>query len=202
MEEDLVALIQDDFSTLPVIEISMGRWHSYFARAVKRLGGVTIDLYRSGELVGQSVVYRLDLGSRVLGVIYYIAILPRYRGRGYGRVLLASAEEVLSMRGVDYFVATISGDNSPSIALFQSMGYSVYSWGEVSKVCGYRAMETLRMETCGYEDDLVAIKRDSGRASLEEVCSADGKKARKWWKEACLKPWLIIRGTAMAGDQS
>ncbi len=202
MEEDLVALVQNDFSTLSAIEISMGRWHSHFARAARKLGGVTIDLYRSGELVGQSVVYRLDLGSRVLGVIYYIAILPRYRGRGYGRVLLASAEEVLSMDGADYFVATISGDNSPSIGLFQSMGYNIYSWREVSKICGYRAMETLRMETCGYEDDLIAIKSDSGEASLKEICNADGKKARRWWREACLKPWLTIKGSLMAEDQS
>lgn len=193
MDEDLVAVIDSDFSTLPIIEVSMGRWHSYFARAVRRFGGFAVDLYRFGELVGQSVLYRLDLGSVVMGVIYYIAVLPSYRGRGYGRVLLASAEEALSMGGVGYFAATISGDNEPSINLFRSMGYEIYSWGDVTRICGHRAMEILRMGTCGYEDDLIAIKRDSGAVSLEDICSADGKKARRWWRETCLKPWLSLR---------
>ena len=186
-------MIRDDFSTLPVIEISMGGWHSHFAKAVKKLGGVAIDLYRSGELVGQSVIYKLSPGSSVLGIIYYIAVLPRYRGQGYGKVLLASAEEVLSMGGADYFLATISGDNDASINMFRSMGYRLYSWKEISRICGYRAMEILRMETCGYEDDLVAMKSDRGTISLGDICSSDGRGARRWWREACLKPWLNLK---------
>ncbi len=188
-----MAVIDSDFSTLPVIDASMGRWHGYFARAVRRFGGFAVDLYRSGELVGQSVVYRLDLGSVAVGVIYYIAVLPSYRGRGYGRVLLASAEEALSMLGVGYFVATISGDNDPSIGLFRSMGYEIYSWRGVANICGHKAMEILRMGTCGYEDDLIAVKRGSGAAGIVEICSADGKRVRRWWREACFMPWLSLR---------
>lgn len=190
---DIKAEVHRDFSSLRAIAISMGRWHDHFARAVELYGGYIVDLIVDGKLAGQSVVYTIDLGGKVFGVIYYIAILPEYRGHGYSRILLASSEEALTLLSADYLVATISGENKLSIRLFESMDYSIFPWQGFSKICGSKAMETLRMATCGYEDDLVAVKPNNGEEIFPHVCEVKREKARRWWRSVCLKPWLDLR---------
>jgi len=194
--EGLEVIVHRDFSSLEVIRASMGRWHHHFARSVRDLGGLVLDLVLSGRVVGQSVVYTLDLGSGTFGVVYYIAVLPQYRGRGLGRILLASSEEILAGMSSKYIVATISGDNTPSIRLFASMGYQLYGWDQIAGECGWGAAELIRMATCGYEDDIVAVKGVNGQQILPDLCSVDGRRAKRWWRSACLKPWLDLRGRA------
>lgn len=195
MEEgEIEVTIHRDFSSLDVIRASMGRWHHHFARSVKDYGGVVLDLIFRGKTVGQSVVYAVDLGYSVLGVIYYIAILPGYRGRGLGKILLASAEEVLSDMKSEHLLATISGDNEASLKLFGEMGYQLYSWDQISNRCGKGVAEVIRMITCGYEDDVVALKSALGDPVFPKICDINGGVAKRWWRSACLKPWLDLRG--------
>jgi len=190
---DIRAELHRDFSSLRAIAISMGRWHDHFARAVELYGGYIVDLIVDSKLAGQSVVYTIDLSGKMFGVIYYIAILPEYRGHGYSRILLASSEEALTVLSAEYLVATISGENTPSIRLFESMDYSIIPWQGLSKICSPKAMETLRMATCGYEDDLVAIKANSSKEIFPYLCEVKRGRARKWWRSVCLKPWLDLR---------
>jgi len=194
--EELEVIVHSDFNSLDVIRASMGRWHHQFARSVGGLGGLVLDLVISGRVVGQSVVYTLDLGSGVFGVVYYIAVLPQYRGRGLGKILLASSEEVLADMSSEYLMATISEDNISSMKLFGSMGYQLYRWDHIAGECGWKAAELIRMATCGYEDDIAAVKSANGPPALPDLCSVDGKRARRWWRSACLKPWLDLRGRA------
>ncbi len=194
VESEFEVIIHRDFSSLEVIRASMGRWHHHFARSIKDQGGVVLDLIFHGKTVGQSVVYTVDLGHSVLGVIYYIAILPGYRGKGLGKVLLASAEEVLSDMKSEHLLATISGDNEASLKLFGEMGYQLYSWVQISNRCGKEVAEVIRMVTCGYEDDVVALKSIFGDPVFPRICSVNGSVAKRWWRSACLKPWLDLRG--------
>ncbi|MEM4970156.1 MAG: GNAT family N-acetyltransferase [Sulfolobales archaeon] len=195
MEEgEIEVMIHRDFSSLDIIRASMGRWHHHFARSVKDYGGVVLDLIFRGRAVGQSVIYTVDLGYSVLGVIYYIAILPEYRGKGLGKILLASAEEVLSDMRSENLLATISGDNEASLKLFGEMGYQLYSWDQISDRCGKGVAEVIRMVTCGYEDDIVALKSVFGDPVFPKICNINGGVAKRWWRSACLKPWLDLRG--------
>lgn len=186
-----VARIHGDFSSLKILGSSMGRWHLHFARAVDG-DGFVVDLEEGGELVGQAVAYHVDLGGFVGGVIYYVAVHPARRGQGYGKLLVASAEEELLVRGASVLIATISGDNHVSRRLFSSMGYEILSWDDVAGVCGREVLESLVMATCGYEDDLVALKIWGG-GGLEILCRIDRARARRWWRSKCLAPWLRLR---------
>lgn len=187
----LVARIHGDFSSLKVLESSMGGWHLRFARAVDG-DGFVVDLEEGGELAGQAVAYHVDLGGYVAGVIYYVAVDPARRMRGYGKLLVASAEEELLGRGAGVLVATISGDNHASRRMLSSMGYEILTWDDVRRICGREALEGLLMATCGYEDDLVALKA-SGGGGPGILCRVDRARARRWWRSKCLAPWLRLR---------
>ncbi|MDT7887530.1 MAG: GNAT family N-acetyltransferase [Desulfurococcales archaeon] len=192
-DNDVKVLFHRDFSSLEVIRVSMGRWHYHFAKSIKDLGGVVVDLILLEKVVGQSVVYTIKLGQHIFGVIYYIAVLPEYRGRGHGKILLVSAEEILSDMSSEYILATISGDNKASLKLFESLDYKLYSWNQISRECGRRLAELVRMITCGYEDDIVAIKNMLQEPIFPGICGIDRNSARRWWRSACLKPWLDLR---------
>lgn len=188
-KEPLVVLLHRDFSQLNLIGESMGGWHEHFARAAVEAGASVVELYLAGAPIAQAVVYSLDLGPYVLGVVYYVAVKRELRGRGYGWLLVGACERVLEAQGARLFAATIEAENQASIALFRSRDYTIYSWSEVSAACGRRAAEAIRMATCGYEH-WFALKG----GALAELCGLDRKKARKWWGEACLKPWLKLVG--------
>lgn len=187
-----MVLVHTDFSGLPIIAESLGGWHEYFARAAGRVGARVVELYLEGAPIAQSVVYPADLGGYVLGVLYYVAVRRNLRGKGFGGLLLSCSEQVLSELGAKVYAATVERGNTPSLSLFKSKGYTLHSWGEVSKVCGRRVAESLKKATCGYEE-VFALKG----ATLRGLCGLDHEKAEKLWREGCLKPWLALKAYTM-----
>lgn len=57
--------------------------------------------------------------------IYDIEILPEYRGRGFGRALLAAAEAEAAAHGVNSVGLNVFGSNLIARNLYESAGYSV-----------------------------------------------------------------------------
>jgi ribosomal protein S18 acetylase RimI-like enzyme len=57
--------------------------------------------------------------------VYDIEIDRAHRGLGYGRVLLAAAEEAVRSRGVGALELNVFGDNARAIRLYASSGYHV-----------------------------------------------------------------------------
>ncbi len=57
--------------------------------------------------------------------LYDIEVEEPYRGQGYGRALLAAAEDVARSRGVASLELNVFGDNTSAIALYRSAGYIV-----------------------------------------------------------------------------
>jgi ribosomal protein S18 acetylase RimI-like enzyme len=55
--------------------------------------------------------------------IYQIEIDPSHRGRGYGRALLAAAEEEVRRRGVTALGLNVFGENLIARRLYESAGY-------------------------------------------------------------------------------
>ena len=56
------------------------------------------------------------------GTIFYVAVLPAFRGRGYGRALHASGLSMLAERGVTRYVGSTDTRNVPMLRVFEANG--------------------------------------------------------------------------------
>jgi len=54
------------------------------------------------------------------GTLFYVAVLPEFRGRGYGKVLHASGLAFLASRGVTNYIGSTDARNYPMIAVFRA----------------------------------------------------------------------------------
>jgi ribosomal protein S18 acetylase RimI-like enzyme len=57
------------------------------------------------------------------GWVYYVAVDPDCRHKGYGRVVMNAAEHWLRLRGIEKLQLMVRPDNSQVQAFYQSLGY-------------------------------------------------------------------------------
>jgi len=57
------------------------------------------------------------------GWVYYLAVDPDHRHKGYGRVIMGAAEDWLRTRGITKLQLMVRADNSQVQAFYQSLGY-------------------------------------------------------------------------------
>jgi len=57
------------------------------------------------------------------GLVYYVAVDPDCRHKGYGRVIMDAAEDWLRARGIEKLQLMVRPDNSQVQAFYQSLGY-------------------------------------------------------------------------------
>ena len=83
------------------------------------------DLYYAlldgGEIAGYGMLRGWDEGYEVpaLG----IAVDPALQGQGYGRILMQFLHAAARARGAKAVRLKVYGDNTPALALYQSLGY-------------------------------------------------------------------------------
>ena len=75
---------------------------------------------RDGRGIAASVLVGHD-GHR--GWVYYVAVDPDCRHKGYGRVIMDAAEHWLRLRGIEKLQLMVRPDNSQVQAFYQSLGY-------------------------------------------------------------------------------
>jgi [ribosomal protein S18]-alanine N-acetyltransferase len=68
----------------------------------------------------------LDHGGDVADVMT-VAVAPRARGRGLGRLLLVELERRAAARGAASVMLEVRADNAPARALYERVGYQVLS---------------------------------------------------------------------------
>jgi ribosomal protein S18 acetylase RimI-like enzyme len=56
------------------------------------------------------------------GTLFYVAVLPAFRGRGYGRALHAAGLSMLAERGVTRYVGSTDTRNAPMLRVFEANG--------------------------------------------------------------------------------
>lgn len=61
------------------------------------------------------------------GTIYYIGVLPEYRGLGFGNDLLSKGTRLLQEIGVWRVFCDVAVNNAPMISVFQRVGYRQHS---------------------------------------------------------------------------
>ena len=74
---------------------------------------------QDGKLVASAMVGH-D-GHR--GWVYYVSVDPDQRGKGYGRAIMAAAEDWLRGRGIEKLQLMVRGDNEKVHAFYQALGY-------------------------------------------------------------------------------
>jgi ribosomal protein S18 acetylase RimI-like enzyme len=81
-----------------------------------------------GEIVGWVwLCLTSPRGDRALAWIYDIEVVAEYRGKGYGRALLAAAEEELRLRDIPAVALNVFGPNVVAQRLYETAGYALMS---------------------------------------------------------------------------
>jgi ribosomal protein S18 acetylase RimI-like enzyme len=75
---------------------------------------------RDGSDIVASVLVGHD-GHR--GWVYYVAVDPDHRHKGYGRVIMDAAEDWLRERGIEKLQLMVRPDNTQVQAFYQSLDY-------------------------------------------------------------------------------
>jgi ribosomal protein S18 acetylase RimI-like enzyme len=94
----------------PAGDIALARKEANAAVLVGRSGGAVV----ASVLVGHD-------GHR--GWVYYVTVDPGQRLKGYGRMIITSAENWLRARGIQKLQLMVRGDNAKVHAFYQSLGY-------------------------------------------------------------------------------
>ena len=83
-------------------------------------GNATVLLGRRDGVLVASVLVGHD-GHR--GWVYYVSVDPEHRFGGYGRAIMAAAEDWLRTRGIEKLQLMVRGDNAKVHAFYRSLGY-------------------------------------------------------------------------------
>jgi ribosomal protein S18 acetylase RimI-like enzyme len=75
---------------------------------------------RDGNAIVASVMVGHD-GHR--GWVYYVAIDPAHRGKGYGREIMNAAEEWLRQHGIEKLMLLVRSENTKVQAFYEQLGY-------------------------------------------------------------------------------
>ena len=113
---DVVALWQTSGLTRP--------WNDPAADiALARKGShATVLIGRDDGAIAATVLVGHD-GHR--GWVYYLAVDPDHRHKGYGRVMMEAAEAWLRQRGIEKLQLLVRPDNGDVKDFYQSLGYSM-----------------------------------------------------------------------------
>ena len=80
----------------------------------------TILIGRDGETIIASVMVGHE-GHR--GWVYYVAVDPDHRGRGFGRAMMNAAEDWLRNAGIAKLQLLVRSENTKVQAFYESIGY-------------------------------------------------------------------------------
>jgi ribosomal-protein-alanine N-acetyltransferase len=81
---------------------------------------VFLKLVCDGETVGYGGIMTVLDESDVVN----IAVLPNFRGKGYGRMLLRSLEDGARKNGASLLHLEVRQSNAPAIGLYESFGFT------------------------------------------------------------------------------
>lgn len=61
-----------------------------------------------------------------IGIIDLIGILPKYQGRGYGKILMNESIKWFNSKGINEMEVTTEGENISAQRLYQKIGFRIY----------------------------------------------------------------------------
>ncbi|MEM2512452.1 MAG: GNAT family N-acetyltransferase, partial [Ignisphaera sp.] len=173
-----------------ILEDTMSWFHSYYALSCIDSGLCRAVIAYEDGVSGVGVFYTIPRLS--IGVIYYVAVLSKFRGRGTGKAIVVTIEELLSYEGVDVFMATTRSSNLASRNMLRDLGYIEVMLSNLAN----EVEDLITMMTCGYEDDVLYVKLNS--MNLNEffrIIAHPGSinVIEDTWRKVCYGPWAKLR---------
>lgn len=176
-----------------ILERSLSWFHAYYASVCIEQGVCRVLVCRDGDnVVGVGVFYTIDTKPVSVGVIYYIAVDRSFRGRGIGKAIVASIEELMEMESVGFYIASTRLDNTASRRMLEELNYS---WILLDDMEG-TVREIAEELTCAYEDDVLYIKSPKYSADqFKDILlnRANRQRIRRLWNTLCYGPWIRLR---------
>jgi ribosomal protein S18 acetylase RimI-like enzyme len=87
----------------------------------RRDGNAAVLVGRDGGHIVASVMVGHD-GHR--GWVYYVSVDPEYRGKGFGRIIMAAAEQWLREREILKLMLIVRRDNAKVQAFYETLDYA------------------------------------------------------------------------------
>jgi len=87
----------------------------------RRDGNAAVLVGRDGERIVASVMVGHD-GHR--GWVNYVSVDPDCRGKGFGRIIMTSAEQWLRERGIPKLMLIVRRENTKGQAFYETLDYS------------------------------------------------------------------------------
>lgn len=116
-----------------IVDESFEGWYQRHARRTLRQSELVRVAVGPGGPAGLAMLKRLDEQT---GYVFYIAVARAERRKGVGGLLLWDALRLFGGEGKTDVYASVEEDNEPSLALFESNGFSKTSFGELAKKHG------------------------------------------------------------------
>ena len=95
------------------------------AAYIRRKLAVQRELFLIGAIEARAVATVLAGYDGVRGWVYHLAVAPEYRRRGFGRVMMAAAEERLRALGCPKINLQIMRTNAEVVRFYERIGYAV-----------------------------------------------------------------------------
>ena len=140
----------------PIIDSSFEGWYQKHAKRTLRDIETVLAATIGKVSVGLAMLKKLDLKK---GYIYYIAVLPQYRGRKVGSKLLDSSLDFFFQRDVTIVFASLMQEHEEANFLFKSRGFVRTNYGEMASKYGklhainlYRKMLVVSGEVVVYKE--------------------------------------------------
>ena len=90
---------------------------------IARKLAVQPELFLVGVLDGEVIVTVMAGYEGHRGWVNYLAVAPRFRGRGFGRALMQHVEHLLLLRGCPKLNLQVRASNPQAIAFYRGIGY-------------------------------------------------------------------------------
>ena len=140
----------------PIIDASFEGWYQRHAKRTLREIEIVLEASAAEKRVGLAMLKKLDSEK---GYVYYIAVLPEYRGKKIGSRLLDKSLDYLSEHGSTIVFASLIQEHEEASYLFTSRGFVKTNYGELAKRFGklhainlYRKMLVVSGEVVVYKE--------------------------------------------------
>lgn len=86
--------------------------------------GKTSSTVLAGRLGGKIVASAMVGHDGHRGWVYYVAVAAAHRRAGYGAIMMRAAEDWVRAQGVPKLQLMVRGDNAPTQAFYDAIGYA------------------------------------------------------------------------------